>query len=79
MKALASFLGHSLLARLIYLLWQTGAIDPISAVISGIIICFLSASFFFIWHQNPSMNANIINFIGGLSLVGALLGILIQL
>jgi hypothetical protein len=76
-KGIASFLGHSIVFRFITLLWQQQRIDLISALTSGILLAILSTSFFYIWHQNPSMDENIINFIGIASLTGVLAGILV--
>lgn len=78
MKGLSSFLGHSLIARLVYLLWQSNQIDSISAIVCGVIFSSLSFCYFLLWHYNASMNHNIINFIAWLSLFGAVLGLAIQ-
>ena len=78
MKGIASFLGHSLIARFLYLLWQSGQIDSISAVVAGLIFSSLSFCYFLLWHFNSSMNHNIINFIAWVSLFGGVLGIAIQ-
>lgn len=77
MKGIASFLGHSVVFRFVYLLWQQHQIDMVSALTTGILLAILSTSFFYIWHQNPSMDENIINFIAIVSLVGVLAGIFV--
>lgn len=77
MKGLASFLSHSIVFRFVYLLWQQQQIDLISALTSGILLAILSTSFFYIWHQNPSMDENIINFIAIASLTGVIAGIFV--
>jgi uncharacterized membrane protein YhhN len=76
-KGIASFLGHSIVFRFISLLWRQQQIDLISALTSGILLAVLSTSFFYLWHQNPSMEENIINFIAFASLTGVLAGILV--
>lgn len=77
MKGVASFLGHSVVFRFIFLLWQEHQIDLISALITGVLLAILSTSFFYIWHQNPSMDENIINFIAIASLTGVVAGIFV--
>lgn len=77
MKGVASFLGHSTIFRVISLLWQQQQIDLISALASGFILIILSTSFFYLWHQNPSMDENIINFIAVASLSGVLAGLFV--
>ena len=76
-KGVASFLGHSLVFRFISLLWKQQQIDMVSALTSGILLAILSTSFFYIWHQNPSFDENIINFIAIASLTGVIAGILV--
>jgi hypothetical protein len=77
MKGIASFLGHSIIFRFLFILLRNQQIDLVSALTSGLLLTVLSMSFFYIWHQNPSMDESIINFIGFASLTGVLAGMLI--
>jgi hypothetical protein len=77
MKGISAFLGHSIVFRFVTLLWRQQQIDLISALTTSFLLIILSTSFFYIWHQNPSMDENIINFIAIASLTGVLAGMLV--
>jgi hypothetical protein len=77
MKGISAFLGHSIVFRFVALLWRQQQIDLISALTTSFLLIILSTSFFYIWHQNPSMDENIINFIAIASLTGVLAGMLV--
>ena len=76
-KAIVIFLTTSFIFRIITLLFKSKVIDSFSAITTGSCLLIIGFSIYFIWHNNPSMNTNIINFIGFIGLFGALLGILI--
>lgn len=76
-KGIAVLLTTSFIYRVIALLLKLKLIDSFSAISSGVLLGLIGFSVYFIWHSNPSMNTNIINFIGFVGLFGALLGIII--
>lgn len=76
-KAIVVFLTTSLIFRIIALLVKFRFIDLFSAITTGSCLIIIGFSLYFIWHNNPSMNSNIINFIAFVGLFGVMLGILI--
>lgn len=75
-KGITAFLTTSFIFRVLKILFQSNLIDFMSAVATGSCLIIIGFSLYFIWHSNPSMNTNIINFIGIVGLFGVLLGLL---
>jgi hypothetical protein len=74
-KGITAFLTTSFIFRIITLLFKSKVIDLFTTATTAILLVLIGFSLYFIWHDNPSMSSNKINFIAFVGLFGLLLGI----
>lgn len=75
-KGITAFLTTSFSFRIVKVLFYFELIDVVSVLATGSCLLIIGCSLYFIWHNNPSMNSNLINFIGIVGLFGVILGLL---
>jgi len=74
-KGITAFLTTSFIFRVIALLFKSRVIDLFTTITTASLLILIGFSLYFIWHDNPSMSSNKINFIAFVALIGITLGI----
>jgi len=74
-KGITAFLTTSFIFRIITLLFKSKVIDLFTTITTASLLILIGFSVYFIWHDNPSMSSNKINFIAFVALIGVTLGI----